>query len=174
MSSIAKGITEEGWRIDAATGVKRPSDLNVGDLIALLSGTYGDRLKWNLLSNKAELDKKTIPEEHKSYFYLSLASIGWKCGKESSRDSIDFVARNNSYEPVAEYLNKVKSDESIYPTNINSVASDYLKTEDPFFDRMMKVFLIGAVQRAYDHGSQYDYCLTLKGPQGIGKSTFFK
>ena len=174
MSSIAKGITEEGWRIDAATGVKRPSELNVGDLIALLSGTYGDRLKWNLLSNKAELDKKTIPEEHKSYFYLSLASIGWKCGKESSRDSIDFVARNNSYEPVAEYLNKVKSDESIYPTDINSISTDYLKTEDPFFDRMMKVFLIGAVQRAYDHGSQYDYCLTLKGPQGIGKSTFFK
>ena len=48
MSNIAKGITEEGWRIDAATGVKRPSELNVGDLIALLSGTYGDRLKWNI------------------------------------------------------------------------------------------------------------------------------
>ena len=31
MSNIAKGITEEGWRVDAATGNRRPSDLNVGD-----------------------------------------------------------------------------------------------------------------------------------------------
>ena len=174
MSSIAKGITEEGWRVDAATGNRRPSDLNVGDLILLLGGTYGDRLKWNLLTNKAELDYKVIEEDHKDYFYLSLASIGWKCGKDPSRDSIDFVARNNRYHPVTDYLNKVKTDENIYPTNINSISRDYLKTEDPFFDRMMKVFLIGAVQRAYRPGSKFDLCLTLKGPQGIGKSSFFK
>ena len=105
MSSIAKGITEEGWRVDAATGNRRPSDLNVGDLILLLGGTYGDRLRWNLLTNKAELDNQVIEEDHKDYFYLSLASIGWKCGKDPSRDSIDYVARNNRYHPVTDYLN---------------------------------------------------------------------
>ena len=78
MSSLATGIREEGWRIDAATGVKRPSELNVGDLIALLSGTYGDRLKYNLLTNKTELDNVVIEDEQKTYFYLSLASIGCK------------------------------------------------------------------------------------------------
>ena len=56
MSSIAKGFTDEGWRIDATTGTKRPSELNVGDLITLLSSSYGDRLKYNLLTNKTELD----------------------------------------------------------------------------------------------------------------------
>ena len=91
MSNIAKGITEEGWRVDAATGNRRPSDLNVGDLILLLGGTYGDRLRWNLLTNKAELDNQVIEEDHKDYFYLSLASIGWKCGKDPSRDSIDQI-----------------------------------------------------------------------------------
>ena len=70
MSSLATGIREEGWRIDAATGVKRPSELNVGDLIALLSGTYGDRLKYNLLTNKTELDNVVIEDEQKTYFYL--------------------------------------------------------------------------------------------------------
>ena len=174
MSSLATGIREEGWRIDAATGVKRPSELNVGDLIALLSGTYGDRLKYNLLTNKTELDNVVIEDEQKTYFYLSLASIGWKCGKDPSRDSIDFVARSNPYNPVIDYLNQVKGDESIYPTDINSVSKDYLKTEDPLFDRMMKVFLIGAVHRAFHNGSKFDLCLTLKGPQGIGKSSFFK
>ena len=34
MSSIAKGITEEGWRVDPATGNRRPSDLNVGDRVS--------------------------------------------------------------------------------------------------------------------------------------------
>ena len=174
MSNIAKGISDEGWRVDAATGNRRPSDLNVGDLILLLGGTYGDRLKWNELTKKTELDNQVIPEDHKDYFYLSLASIGWKCGKDPSRDSIDFVARNNRYHPVTDYLNEVKSDESIYPTNINSISTDYLKTKDPFFDRMMKTFVIGAVQRAFRPGSKYDTCLTLKGPQGIGKSSFFK
>ncbi len=82
MSNIAKGITEEGWRVDAATGNRRPSELHVGDLILLLGGTYGDRLRWNLLTSNAELDNKVIEEDHKDYFYLSLASIGWKCGKD--------------------------------------------------------------------------------------------
>ena len=156
MSNIAKGITEEGWRVDAATGNRRPSELHVGDLILLLGGTYGDRLRWNLLTSNAELDNKVIEEDHKDYFYLSLASIGWKCGKDPSRDSIDYVARNNRYHPVTDYLNKVKSDENIYPTDINSISTDYLKTEDPLFDRMMKTFFIGAVQRAYRPGSKYD------------------
>ena len=176
MVNLIKGISEDdhGWVIDAATGNRTPTVLSPGELLNLLSGTYGDRLKWNLLTNKTEVDEIVIPEEQKDYFYLSLASIGWKCGKDSSRDSIDYVAMKNPYDPVVEYLNKVKSDVNIYPTEINTVSTDYLKTEDPFFDRMMKVFLIGAVQRAYDNGSQYDYCLTLKGPQGIGKSSFFR
>ena len=79
----------------------------------------------------------------------------------SFKDSIDFVARNNRYHPVTDYLNKVKSDENIYPTDINSISTDYLKTEDPFFDRMMKTFFIGAVQRAYRPGSKYDLMSTL-------------
>ena len=174
MSNLVKGITEEGWRIDAATGTKRPSELNVGDLIALLVATYGDRLKYNLLTNKTELDNNVIEDEQKDYFYLSLASIGWKCGKDSSRDSIDYVARTNPYNPVIEYLKKVKEDNDIYPIDINRVSTDYLKTTDPLFDRMMKVFLIGAVNRAMVNGCKYDTCLTLKGKQGLQKSTFFK
>ena len=174
MSSIAKGFTDEGWRIDATTGTKRPSELNVGDLITLLSSSYGDRLKYNLLTNKTELDNNVIEEDQKEYFYLSLASIGWKCGKDSSRDSIDYVARTNPYNPVVEYLKKVKEDKNIYPTDINKISSLYLKTEDELFDRMMKCFLIGAVNRAMNNGCKFDTCLTLKGKQGLQKSSFFK
>ena len=38
----------------------------------------------------------------------------------------------------------------------------------------MKCWFIGLVMRVFEPGSKYDDCLTLRGGQGIGKSTFFK
>jgi hypothetical protein len=38
----------------------------------------------------------------------------------------------------------------------------------------MRVFLLGAVKRAYEPGCKFDYMPVLIGGQGEGKSTFFK
>ena len=38
----------------------------------------------------------------------------------------------------------------------------------------MKLFMLGAINRAYHPGCKFDYMLVLVGEQGAGKSTFFK
>ena len=68
----------------------------------------------------------------------------------------------------------IENDSNIYPANIDSVATDFLGTNDPLYDKMLKAFLIGAVSRAAERGCKFDNMLVLKGPQGIFKSSFFK
>ncbi len=68
----------------------------------------------------------------------------------------------------------IENDSNIYPVNIDSVATDFLGTNDPLYDKILKAFLIGAVSRAKTRGSKFDTMLVLKGVQGIYKSSFFK
>jgi len=65
MVNLIKGISDadHGWIIDAATGNRTPTALSPGELIAFLGGTYGDRLKWNLLTNKTEVDGIVLSED---------------------------------------------------------------------------------------------------------------
>ena len=94
--------------------------------------------------------------------------------KDSSKDALWTAGLLNQFNPVQDYLEQVEKNSLVYPTNINSVSSDFLKTTDQLFDRMMKVFLIGAVKRAFERGCKFDTMLVIKGEQGIGKSTFFR
>jgi len=43
--------------------------------------------------------------------------------------------------------------------------------DNPYTREVGKCWLLGAVKRAYEPGSKFDYCLILEGKQGIGKST---
>ena len=70
-------------------------------------------------------------------------------------------------------MEEIENDSNIYPVNINSVATDFLRTKDPLYDKMLKAFLIRAVSRAAERGCKFNKILVLKGPQGIFKSSFF-
>ena len=174
MSNLVKGITDEGWVINETNGSRIPSRLHTGELVNLLIQTYGDRLRLNILTLETELDGIAISDIQKEFLYLSLAQIGWTVGKDAGRDAVDFVAMQTPFDPVNNYLNQIKNDNNIYPIDINTVATEYLKTNNPLYDRMIKVFLLGAVARAKNRGCKHDTCLVFKSGHGYGKSTFFK
>ena len=72
----------------------------------------------------------------------------------------------NQFNPVQDYLEQVeKIAWSIQQILI--LYHQFPKTTDQLFDRMMKVFLIGAVKRAFERGSKFDTMLVIKGEQGI-------
>ena len=51
---------------------------------------------------------------------------------------------------------------------------DYLGAEDmPLVREQTKLWFVAAVARVFSPGCKFDNVLTLPGPQGIGKSTFF-
>jgi predicted P-loop ATPase len=82
------------------------------------------------------------------------------------------IAKKNSYDPVKKNLERCYG--SGKRVLINNLATRYLGTSDPIFDVFLKRWLIGLVARVCKPGCKMDNTLILQGPQGVGKSSFFK
>lgn len=54
------------------------------------------------------------------------------------------------------------------------ISSNHFGTSEDIHQAMIRRFLIAAVARILKPGCKHDCALILKGPQGCGKSTFFK
>jgi predicted P-loop ATPase len=78
----------------------------------------------------------------------------------------------NSYDPLVGYLDALEWDGK---PRIDTLLTDYLGADPSEYNTaVMRVFLLGAVRRAYEPGCKCDYMPVLIGNQGEGKSTFFK
>ena len=99
MVNLVKGLPE-GW--NDRNGITRSQELDAGRLSLLLKEDLKDRLRFNLLTLKPELDGIELAETEITYLYVKLGECGWKIGKQSAIDSIIYAARKN-YDP-AEYL----------------------------------------------------------------------
>ena len=173
MSNLVKTFPDF-WTVDENTNVRSLTRINSGDLIELYEQQFGDRLGFNLLTLEIQIDDRGLSDLEQSLLYMQLAKKGLKVGKDSAIDALFTAALSNSFNPLQAYLEKIENNSEVYPTNIETVAKDFLNTTEPLFDRMMKVFLIGAVKRAFERGCKHDTMLVIKGEQGIGKSSFFK
>lgn len=82
------------------------------------------------------------------------------------------VTAERSYHPIKKYLEALPSWDGV--SRIDNLLIDYLGAEDnPYTRAAIRKTLIAAVARVYEPGCKFDYILTIAGPQGIGKSTFF-
>ena len=164
----------EGWT--ETNGIRRSSSITVGQFSALLKDGLKDRLRFNLLTLKPELDGVEIPATDLTYLYVKLGESGWTISKEQAKDALIYASQNNCFDPVQEYLLDLEQQEKdlkLYPADIDSVASDYLGVKDELSNKMVKIWLVGQVRRAFHRGCKHDTMLVLQGGQGIGKSSFF-
>jgi hypothetical protein len=148
--------------------------LEVGDLVTLLSGAFGTRWRFNLLSKKIELDGKPIPVFELENLYCHLSQRGYKISKDQAFDAAKAAAMVNSFHPVREYLDLVASDDSIVAADLDQIATLFWDTKDPLYDAMLRKTLIGAVKRIYEPGCMFRTCLVFQGEQEIRKSSSFK
>jgi predicted P-loop ATPase len=154
----------------------KPQKLEAAEVLAhlrQLSAAGG--LRWNIFTQQIELHGRPI--EGADRFYLILAEQGYKVSKEVACDCLVQVARENTYDPVAEYLDHVAA--TVSPIWIDRLASIYLRPQDAhlttptIYDHMMKCTLIGAVRRAFEPGAKHDTATILQGDQGARKSSFW-
>ena len=148
--------------------------ISVGELSIMLDDYFGDRIKFNLVKSRPELDGLEINDDQLQHLYVVLSELGWNIGKAAARDAWMSQAIKNEYSPVVNYLDGLLSDEGVVPVVLDEVAQEYLGATGPIDGKKVAAMLIGAVTRAYEPGSKFDNCLTLKGDQGVGKSSFFK
>jgi len=147
--------------------------LESNELLSLLRQQLGDQLRWNIFTQTIELDQKPI--QHIDHFYLQLAQQGVKVSKELAADVVHVVALENPHDPVREYLEHVADNVPAVP--IDTLATAYLRpTDQPgsLYDAMLKATLIAAVRRIFEPGCKHDSACVLMGPQGCGKSTFWR
>lgn len=89
-------------------------------------------------------------------------------GKDRIFDAVNVVALNNKYHPVRDYLGSCTWDGI---PRVDTLLIDYLGAEDNEYTRAVtRKTLTAAVARVYQPGIKFDYMLTLRGRQGIGKS----
>ena len=147
--------------------------LESNELLSLLRQQMADRLRWNVFTKTIELDQK--PLEHIEHFYLALSQQGVKVTKDLAADAVHVVALENPYDPVRDYLEHVA--DHVQPVPIEHLATAYLRPGDvpgSLYDAMLKATLIAAVRRIFEPGCKHDSACVLMGPQGCGKSTFWR
>ena len=147
--------------------------LESNELLELLRQQLGDRLRWNLFTKVIELDEK--PLDHIEHFYLQLSQQGVKVTKDLAADAVHVVALENPYDPVRNYLEHVA--DHVQPVPIDHIATAYLRPADQpgtLYDAMLKATLVAAVRRIFEPGCKHDSACVLMGPQGCGKSTFWR
>lgn len=93
-------------------------------------------------------------------------------GKEKVYDALALVAKERQLNDVKDYLMSLSWDGV---KRVDTLLSDYLGAEDTLYCRSVtRKSLVAAVARVMEPGVKYDYMPILAGPQGIGKSTFFR
>ena len=148
--------------------------LDGGDLTELMREVFDKRFRQNLLELKIEIDHQPLEVGLERFFYIQLSELGYSIGKDTAMNSLLYVAKQNSFHPIVEYLENLEKNKNIEPVDINKISTEYLGTDNPLYDQMMKVTLLGMVARVLDRGCKFDSCLVLKGEQGIGKSSFWR
>lgn len=105
---------------------------------------------------------------------LQVATVlEWIFERALSRDAvhavIESVARENAYDPVADWLNRLQWDGE--PRIEQWLQKVYGAEDSEFTQAVGSKWLVSAVARALDPGCQVDTCLVLFGGQGVGKTT---
>lgn len=91
---------------------------------------------------------------------------------QKTSDAVESVAMAHAYHPIRDYLSGLVWDGT---PRLETLIIDYLGAEDtPLTRAMTRKHFAAAVARVFEPGCKYDYCLTLTGREGIGKSTLFK
>lgn len=124
-------------------------------------------LPWN---DREDIRPHTDDDDAGLRWYLE--TIYKITGKEKVADALSLAARDQKINKVKDYLDALTWDGE---KRLDTLLSVYLGAEDTAYSRaVIRKSLAAAVARIYEPGKKYDYMPILAGPQGIGKSTFFR
>lgn len=86
--------------------------------------------------------------------------------------ALEIVSDIHKFNPFIDMLNNITWDGI---PRIENLLTDYLGVEKTrYTTECMKLLMLGAISRAFYPGTKFDYVIVISGPQGIGKSTFFR
>lgn len=143
----------------------------------LLSGA----IAYNLLTDRNDIIKplgyerntsKAITDTDMRYIRLYLEETYGLTSEKKIADACELAAHQNSYHPVRDYLNSLTWDGT---GRIRFCLRRFLGAgTDNYTYEALRLFLLGAIHRAFCPGCKFEVMLCLVGGQGAGKSSFFR
>ncbi len=172
MTNLIKLNLGDGWKASSRNpGSIEPRKLPIG--IFTKKCLAIPNLRFNELTGLIEVDQIEQTNADLDLLYIDIAESGWSIDKHAAKDALQRTAmRKDSYHPVKEYLTFCEKLSD--PIEIDRIATTYLGTTNPLYDKMLRATLIAGCQRIFEAGCQFDYVCVLQGQQGIRKSTFWK
>ena len=142
----------------------------------LLSGAIAK----NLLTERVDIVKPigyhrtgtAITDTDMNYLLLYLEETYGLTSEKKIAAAIGIVANENGYHPIRDYLNGLSWDGT---ERIRTCLHHFLGADsDQYTYEALRLFLLGAIHRAFHPGCKFEVMLCLVGGQGAGKSTFFR
>lgn len=133
----------------------------------------GRSLRFNEFSGRTEWKGMPLQDEDIIDIRLIIdeagAAMQFEADRVDIRPAIERHARENAYDPVRQYLDDLKWDQT---PRLDRWLREYMGAPDHLMiDIFGAKFLIGAVARVYSPGCQMDNMLVFEGKQGAGKTT---
>ena len=142
----------------------------------LLSGA----IAYNILTDRKDIIKPigfhrestALNDTDMKYLLLYLEETYGLTNEKKIDNAIGIVANENKYHPIRDYLSTLVWDGT---ERIRFCLRHFLGADaDDYTYEALKLFLLGAISRAFQPGCKFEIMLCLVGGQGAGKSTFFR
>ncbi|QVV66537.1 DNA polymerase [Synechococcus sp. LA31] len=148
--------------IDRAT----PTSLQLQEWLA-----FSHTIRFNELTRVPEVDGNPITDLGLTY-QLVAQQHGIEAGKNQAADALVFVAKTNTYNPVAEYLEGLRANEATPLMELSEVAKLFgLDPRDELSAGLLQRALAGTTKRGLEPGAKFDQCPILRSrDQGLGKT----
>jgi predicted P-loop ATPase len=125
-------------------------------------------LRLNVRSGEVHTQTGTMNANDAGHLYLKLSSNGETWGKEVTADAVAYLANQNQYDPVADFLNDTGT--PLPMEQWQRLDHHLLGIDDPIAAEFLPRYLIGAVARVFDPGCDVRQTPVLVGPQWRGKT----
>ena len=124
------------------------------------------------IGRKRRTGSKAMTDTDMKYIRLYLEDTYGLTSEKKIADAADLAADANSYHPIRDYLNGLVWDGK---ERIRYCLRHFLGADtDNYTYQSLRLFLLGAIHRAFCPGCKFEVMLCLVGGQGAGKSTFFR
>ncbi len=178
---LPEDAPQEEWRHLLKVSSKGATEQSITNVVTILNHDPKLRgcIAYDALSNTL-VTRRDLPwrtsngispwvDADDSNLRLYLEQLYGISGKDKIYDAVSTVAQRARFNPVMDYLAACTWDGV---PRVDTLLIDYLGADDTAYTRAVtRKTLVAAVARIYRPGCKFDYMLTLRGAQGLGKSS---
>lgn len=172
--AIEAARTIEEWRKTAfdKDGSIDGDDCKLLKRFKRVETVLGDRMEWNVLTRKVEIDATPVDEEALRVFLAKRFNLD--IPKSDCGPVCMDIAMQRPHDPIKNYLEECAETYGSDSGLLDAIAPTYLGATNPLHIMFIRKTLIAAVARIFEPGCKVDTVLILQGKQGAKKSTFFE